>query len=53
MLWIISTFLLLLWALAVVSAKTMGGAVHLLLAAAVVMVAVRVFRSADRTRVQR
>jgi hypothetical protein len=42
MLWTIAVVLLLLWALGVVSATTMGGFIHVLLVAAVVLVLVRV-----------
>jgi Family of unknown function (DUF5670) len=38
MLWTIALVLLLLWALGMVSATTMGGFIHLLLVAAIVMV---------------
>jgi len=42
MLWTIAVVLLLLWALGVVSATTMGGFIHVLLVGAVVLVLVRV-----------
>jgi hypothetical protein len=42
MLWTIAVVLLLLWALGLVSSYTMGGFIHLLLIAAVVVVLVRV-----------
>jgi hypothetical protein len=42
MLWTIAVALLLLWALGVVSSTTMGGFIHLLLIAAIVVVLVRV-----------
>ena len=42
MLWTIAVVLLLLWALGLVSATTMGGFIHLLLIAALVLVLVRV-----------
>jgi uncharacterized protein DUF5670 len=42
MLWTIAVVLLLLWALGVVSATTMGGFIHVLLVAALVLVLVRV-----------
>jgi hypothetical protein len=38
MLWTIAVVLLVLWALGLVSAYTMGGFIHILLVAAVVMV---------------
>ena len=40
MLWTIAIVLLLLWALGLVSSYTMGGFIHILLVAAVVMVLV-------------
>ena len=42
MLWTIAVVLVLLWALGLVSATTMGGFIHLLLIAALVLVLVRV-----------
>jgi hypothetical protein len=44
MLWTIAVVLLLLWALGMVSSTTMGGFIHLLLVAALVMVLVRVIQ---------
>ena len=44
MLWTIALVLLVLWALGLVSSVTMGGFVHLLLVAAVVLVLVRVIQ---------
>ena len=44
MLWTIAVLLLVLWALGLVSSVTMGGFVHLLLVAAVVLVLVRVIQ---------
>jgi hypothetical protein len=44
MLWTIAVALLLLWALGVVSATTMGGFIHVLLVAAIVVVLVRVIQ---------
>jgi len=41
MLWTIAVLLLVLWALGLVSSVTMGGFIHLLLVAAVVIVLVR------------
>lgn len=41
MLWTIALILLVLWALGLVSSVTMGGFIHLLLVAAVVLVLVR------------
>lgn len=42
MLWTIAVVLLLLWALGLVSSYTMGGFIHILLIAAVVVVLVRI-----------
>jgi hypothetical protein len=42
MLWTIALVLLILWALGLVSSFTMGGFIHLLLIAALVVVLVRV-----------
>ena len=42
MLWTIAVALLLLWALGLVSSTTMGGFIHVLLIAAIVIVLVRV-----------
>jgi hypothetical protein len=44
MLWTIALVLLILWALGLVSSVTMGGFVHVLLVAAVVLVLVRVIQ---------
>ena len=44
MLWTIALVLLVLWGLGLVSSVTMGGFVHLLLVAAVVLVLVRVIQ---------
>jgi hypothetical protein len=44
MLWTIAVGLLLLWALGVVSATTMGGFIHVLLVAAIALVLVRVIQ---------
>jgi len=44
MLWTIAVALLLLWALGLVSATTMGGFIHVLLLAAIVLVLVRVIQ---------
>ena len=41
MLWTIAVALLLLWALGLVSSTTMGGFIHVLLVAAIVIVLVR------------
>jgi hypothetical protein len=42
--WTLSIVLIVLWALGLVSAQTMGGYVHVLVVAAVVLVLVRVIR---------
>ena len=44
MLWTVAVALLLLWALGLVSATTMGGFIHVLLLSAVVLVLVRVIQ---------
>ena len=44
MLWTIALILLVLWGLGLVSSVTMGGFVHVLLVAAVVLVIVRVIQ---------
>jgi hypothetical protein len=44
MLWTIAVILLVLWALGLVSSFTLGGFVHLLLVAAIVIVAVRLIQ---------
>jgi len=44
MLWTIALVLLVLWGLGLVSSFTMGGFVHLLLVAAIVLVLVRVIQ---------
>jgi hypothetical protein len=44
MLWTIAIVLLVLWGLGLVSAYTMGGFIHLLLVAAVILVLVRVIQ---------
>ena len=44
MLYTIAVILLILWALGLVSSYTMGGFVHLLLVAAIVLVIVRVIQ---------
>jgi hypothetical protein len=44
MLWTIALVLLVLWGLGLVSSVTMGGFVHLLLVAAVILVIVRVIQ---------
>ena len=46
MLWTIAVVLLVLWALGLVSSYTMGGFIHLLLVAAIVIILVRVIRGA-------
>jgi Family of unknown function (DUF5670) len=44
MLWTIAVALLLLWALGLVSSTTMGGFIHVLLVAAIVLVLVRIIQ---------
>jgi hypothetical protein len=44
MLWTIALILLVLWALGLVSSVTMGGFIHLLLVAAIIVVLVRVIQ---------
>ena len=44
MLWTIALILLVLWALGLVSSFTMGGFIHILLVAAVVLVLVRLIQ---------
>jgi len=44
MLWTIALILLVLWALGLVSSFTMGGFIHILLVAAVVIVLVRLIQ---------
>jgi hypothetical protein len=44
MLWTIALILLVLWALGLVSSVTMGGFIHLLLIAAIVLVLVRLIQ---------
>jgi hypothetical protein len=44
MLWTLALVLLVLWALGLVSSVTMGGFVHVLLVAAIVLVIVRVIQ---------
>lgn len=44
MLWTIAVVLMILWVLGLVSSYTMGGFIHLLLVAAVVLVLIRVIQ---------
>jgi Family of unknown function (DUF5670) len=44
MLWTIALVLLILWALGMVSSVTMGGFIHILIVAAVVLVLVRLIQ---------
>ena len=44
MLWTIAVILLVLWALGLVSSYTIGGFIHILLVAAVIIVLVRVIQ---------
>lgn len=48
MLEIIAVVLLVLWALGLVSAYTMGGFIHILLVVAVVVILIRVIRRGSR-----
>ena len=48
MLWMIAIVLLLLWALGLTTAYTLGGFVHLLVAAAVVLLFVRIIKGSGR-----
>jgi Family of unknown function (DUF5670) len=50
MLWTIAVVLLLLWALGMVSATTMGGFIHVLLVGGLVMVLVRIFQGRSPMR---
>jgi hypothetical protein len=44
MLWTIAVILLVLWALGLVSSYTIGGFIHLLLVAAIIVVLIRVIQ---------
>jgi hypothetical protein len=44
MLWLIATVLVILWMVGLVTSYTMGGFIHLLLVAAVVMALIRVIQ---------
>ena len=44
MLWTIAVILIVLWALGLVSAYTMGGFIHLLLVLAVIVILVRIIQ---------
>jgi hypothetical protein len=44
MLWTIAVLLILLWALGFVTSYTMGGFIHILLVAAVVVVVIRIIQ---------
>jgi hypothetical protein len=44
MLWTIAVILLVLWALGLVSSYTIGGFIHILLVAAIILVLVRVIQ---------
>jgi hypothetical protein len=44
MLWTIVTILLVLWALGLATSYTMGGALHILLAIALVMIVINLFQ---------
>ena len=49
MLWTIAAIMLVLWVLGLVSSYTLGGFIHLLLVAAIVLVAVRLIQGAPST----
>ena len=49
MLWTISVVLLLLWVLGIVSATTLGGFIHVLLAMAVAVVLLRALQGSRRS----
>ena len=44
MLWTIAVILVILWALGLVSAYTLGGYIHLLLVVAIVVIAIRLLQ---------
>ncbi len=44
MLWTIAVILLLLWAVGLISSYTIGGFIHLLLVAAIILVLIRVIQ---------
>ena len=48
MLWTIAVVLVLLWALGLITSYTMGGLVHLLLVAALIVIVVRVIQGTAR-----
>ena len=45
MLWVIFTILILLWVLAIISSSTMGGFIHILLFAAIIIAIVRIIKN--------
>jgi uncharacterized protein DUF5670 len=49
MLWTIAVLMLVLWVLGLVSSYTLGGFIHLLLVAAIVLVAVRLIQGRSIT----
>ena len=49
MLWTIAVIMLVLWVLGLVSSYTLGGFIHLLLVAAIVLVAVRLIQGRSVT----
>jgi hypothetical protein len=49
MLWTVFAILLILWGLGLVTSYTMGGLIHILLAAAIVVVLVQVTRGRRRS----
>ncbi len=48
MVWTVAAVLALLWALGMLTSATMGGLIHLLLAAAIVLVLVRIIQGRAR-----
>jgi uncharacterized protein (DUF58 family) len=48
MLWAIAIILLLLWAIGLITSTTMGGFIHVLVVAAVVLLLVRIIRGSNR-----
>ena len=49
MLWTIAVIMLVLWLLGLVSSYTLGGFIHLLLVAAIVVVAIRLIQGRSAT----
>jgi multisubunit Na+/H+ antiporter MnhE subunit len=53
MLWTIAIIFVLLWALGLITSFTMGGFIHVLIVAAVVLLLVRIIRGPDRNERRR